>query len=115
MRGHVHIARVDVVVQDVFVDMVPFQEAGTAKAGVHMSFTELLPDDSREKLSVDQFVRTDRDSPCMTMVNTALTWFGSMCLSACYADDSKKTVTCPIPFPPDGAYVQISINDCDSL
>lgn len=114
MRGHVHVARVDVVVQDVLVNMVPFQEAASSRAGVRMSFAELLPDDGREKLSVDQFVRPDRDSPCMTMVNTALTWFGSMCLSACHPDDSNKALKCPIPFPTDGAYAQISIHGCDS-
>ena len=111
MGDDVHVARINVVVQDVLLDMTPLQPAVSDRGGVVLSFSAVQPDDEVKKLSVDQYVRPGRDSPCMTIINSALTWFGSICLSACKPAESEKTLKCPIPFPAHGAPAQAN-TDC---
>lgn len=102
-----HIARIDVMVQDIFVDV----QAKDESQSLSMSFSVLRSVTEQFMLPVQQYAQPNLDAPCTTLTDAALTWFGSICLSACKVDDAKQRVSCPVPFPADGAFLE-AIHDC---
>eukprot|EP00892_Ulva_mutabilis_P000586 jgi/Ulvmu1/10528/UM064_0066.1 len=101
MGGRLHIARIDVMVQDVLVDM---ESAASNSGGISISFSVLKSVMDESKLPMEQHTIPNTDVPCMTMINAALTWTGSVCLSACKTKDARGRIQCPVPFPADGDY-----------
>ena len=108
----VHMARIDVMIQEMLVEIHPVHRDRSNSSSLRLSVSVLTSNDEESKLTAEQYSPQNRDVPCMTMVNTAFTWLGSFCFSACKSADAKESIDCPVPFPSDGAVCQAKASRC---
>lgn len=108
VNDYVHVARLDVMVQDVMVDV---KQAHTDRLEpvLEVQLSVITRRQEKERLPLDKYIHPEMDTPCMTMINAAMSWFGSICLSACIPDSNKATLQCSIPFPEDGMSINIAL------